>query len=263
MKRRKTGLLTALLAAVTLLFLVLPILIIFPLAFGSSEYLRFPPPGWTLRWMREILGSPEWVSSMLLSLRIAVMASVLAVCLGLATSFALVRGDFPLKRVIYAVILLPMIVPNIISAIAMFFFFSEIPTLPSTLSIVIGHTVLSIPITVIILASTLQGVDPQLENAALSMGADRLTAFRHVTLPLAVPGVVSAAIFAFLNSFDELLVAMFLAGTQTQTLPVRIWNSVMFQISPAIAAVSVLLIVVSVACLLAANFASARARARS
>jgi putative spermidine/putrescine transport system permease protein len=113
----------------------------------------------------------------------------------------------------------------------------------------IGHTVLALPVAVILLSATLQGVDQRLEQAALSLGASRFTAFRRITLPLVAPGVAAAAIFAFLSSFDELLVSMFLAGPGQETLPVKIWNSVLFQLDPSIAAVSALLVLLSVVAL--------------
>lgn len=259
----ETGWMTRLLAGLVLLFLLVPILIILPLAFSQSAYLRFPPEGLSLRWMKVVFNDSGWIASAWLSFRIAVLATVVAVGISLLTALALVRGRFRYKQVVYALILLPMIVPNIISAIAMFFFFSGLPMIGSTSAIVIGHAVLALPIAVIILSATLQSVDIGLENAALSLGAGRLTAFRRITLPLIAPGIASAGIFAFLSSFDELLVAMFMATGTAQTLPVRIWNSVLFQLDPTIAAVSALLILVSVLCLLAVNAMSVRSKSRT
>lgn len=258
MNDRKIGWFTIVMATLVLVFLAVPILIIFPLALSPSEYLRFPPDGVSLRWLTQVLTSDDWLASMWLSFRIALLSTVLSVVLALLSALALVRGRFRFKQAVYALILLPMIVPNIISAIAMFFFFAESVPLGSVASIAIGHAVIALPIAVIILSSTLQGVDSRLENAALSLGADRFTAFRRITLPLIAPGIASACIFAFLSSFDELLIAMFMAGSQAQTLPVRIWNSVLFQLDPTIAAVSALLVVVSVVALLAANLAMRR-----
>ncbi|MVA23863.1 ABC transporter permease [Agrobacterium vitis] len=263
MNARSIGLSTKIISFFVLLFLAIPILIIVPLALNSGNYLRFPPQSLSLRWMEEILGSAAWLDSAWTSFKIAFGATILSIVVSLLAAIALVRGRFAMKQAVYALILLPMIVPNIISAIAMFFFFSDMPQIPSSLAIVIGHTILAIPIATIILSATLQGVDGRLENAALSLGADRITAFRRVTLPLIAPGIASAFIFAFLSSFDELLIAMFMAGTSTQTLPVRIWNSVLFQIDPSIAAVSVMLILVSVVCLLLANILAARSKGRS
>ncbi len=256
----RTGRLTRMVAAGVLLFLALPILIIFPLAFNSANYLSFPPQGWSLRWFEQVMEDPGWRESIGLSLRIAVAATVFALALSLLAALALVRGRFRFKQAIYALILLPMIVPNIISAISMFFFFADKPGFGAFLSIAIGHSVLALPIATIMLSATLQGMDRRLEDAAMSLGASRLTAFRRITLPLIAPGIAAAGIFAFLSSFDELLVAMFLAGQGTQTLPVRIWNAVQFQLDPSIAAISALLVVLSVLCLLAVHLLAGRRR---
>ena len=180
-------------------------------------------------------------------------STAIAVVLSLLAAIALVREKIRFKQGVYALILLPMIVPNIISAIAMFFFFSDVKAFGSVASISIGHAILALPIATIIISSTLQGIDLWLENAAMSLGASRLVSFRRITLPLMAPGIASAFIFAFLNSFDELLIAMFMGDRSTQTLPVRIWSSVTFQLDPMIAAVSAILVLTSVAALLAAN----------
>ncbi|QRM33074.1 ABC transporter permease [Microvirga sp. VF16] len=260
MNARTLGWATKTIATIVLLFLAVPILIIVPLAFNSANYLRFPPEGLSFRWFDAVLSDTNWLDSAWISFQVAIGSTVLSVALSLLAAIALVRGRLPVKQAIYALILLPMIVPNIIAAIAMFFFFSEVPQVPSVLAIVIGHTVLAVPIATIILSSTLQGIDTRLENAALSLGASRVTAFRRITLPLITPGMASAFVFAFLSSFDELLIAMFMAATTAQTLPVRIWNSVLFQLDPTIAAVSVILIIVSVACLLLVNLVAGRSK---
>ena len=260
MNPRHTGWFTRLCAFFALAFLAVPILVIIPLAINSSDYLRFPPQGFSFRWFKTVLESSSWMGSAAVSVQIALWSTLLGVSLSLLASVALVRGQIRFKQAVYALILLPMIVPNIISAISMFFFFADIHLASGQVPIIIGHTVLAVPVAVIILCATLQGVDGRLENAALSLGADRLTAFRRITLPLIAPGIASAAIFAFLSSFDELVIALFMASPSTQTLPVRIWNSVLFQLDPTIAAISTLLI--PALCLVAANMLSARSRAR-
>lgn len=252
----KPGVFARLSAVMVLLFLAVPIVLIFPLALSSTEYLSFPPSGFSLQWVERVLSNDAWISSLWLSTKIALGATVVTVVISILTALALVRANFPGKQIIYALILLPMIVPAIISAVAMFFFFATLDFLSSTIAIIIGHVVISIPIAVIIISSTLQGMDTRLEWAAMSMGADRFTAFRRVTLPLAAPGIASACIFAFLSSFDELLIAMFVADSTVQTLPVRIWNSVLFQLDPTIAAVSALLVIMAILALLAVSVLS-------
>ncbi|CPR21666.1 ABC transporter permease [Brenneria goodwinii] len=250
----KPGLFSLTIAILVLLFLALPIIIIFPLAFSQTTYLTFPPSGFSLRWMERVLTNPDWLDSLWLSFRISVMSTLLAMVFSLLMALALVRYRFSGKKIIYVLILLPMIVPNIISALALFFFFSDIDVFNSISAIIIGHAIIALPVATIIISSTLQGIDSQLEYSAMSLGAGNFTVFRRITFPLAAPGIISAAIFSFLSSFDELLIALFMAGSNVQTLSVRIWNSVQFELDPTIAAVSVLLVLITIVFLLAANF---------
>jgi putative spermidine/putrescine transport system permease protein len=183
------------------------------------------------------------------STQVAALTMVFATVLGFLASLALVRGRFRGKGAIYAFLLSPMIVPTIITAIGLYFFFVRLKATGSILAMALGHTVLALPVVVIIMAAPLQGFDVRFEQAALSLGASRLTALRRVTLPLIMPGVLSAALFAFLTSFDELLIPLFLAGVEVQTLTVRVWNSLLLEVDPTIAAVSSFLIAVTTAVL--------------
>lgn len=239
-------------SVLVLLFLVLPIIIVFPLALNNADYLSFPPRGLSFRWFHQVLSDPGWLSSLALSAEVALAATLLALVMALLAALALVRGEFAGKRVVYALILMPMIVPGIITAIAVYFFFSSLG-LTGFPGMVLGHTALAIPVSTIIISASLQGFDLRLEQAALSLGASRLGALWHITLPMIAPGVAAAAIFAFLSSFDELLISLFLSSPQQQTLPVRIWNAVQFQLDPSIAAISGLLILISVAALAVGN----------
>lgn len=229
-----------------LMFLIVPITIILPISFSSAQYLTFPPPGLSLQWYQRFLGRPEWMASLWLSLRVAGMSTVFSVVLGVLASLGLVRGRFRGKAVIYGVILSPMIIPSVITALAAFFFFARLNMIGSPLAMALGHTVVSLPVVVIIVSATLQGFDQRLEQAAVILGAGPWQAFRRVTLPIISPGVISAGVFAFLLSFDELVISLFLADPVSITLPVRIWNSTILQIEPTIAAVSSFLIGVAV-----------------
>ncbi|PWC13447.1 ABC transporter permease [Brenneria corticis] len=254
MNTGRPGLFSLIMALLVLLFLALPIIIIFPLALSPSAYLTFPPGGFSLRWVEKVLTDSAWLDSLWLSFRIAIMSTLLAMLLSLLLALALVRYRFSGKKIIYVLVLLPLIVPNIIAALSLFFFFSSVDIFNSISAIIIGHTIISLPIATIIISSTLQGIDSQLEYSAMSLGAGNFTVFRRITFPLAAPGMISAAIFSFLSSFDELLIAMFMAGNEAQTLSVRIWNSVQFQLDPTIAAVSVLLVLITIITLLTANW---------
>jgi putative spermidine/putrescine transport system permease protein len=234
---------------VVLLFLIAPVVIILIVSFSGADYLRFPPPSLSLRWYERFFGIAAWRHAIWISTQVAVLTMVFATVLGFLASLALVRGRFRGKGAIYAFLLSPMIVPTIITAIGLYFFFVRLKATGSILAMALGHTVLALPVVVIIIAATLQGFDVRLEQAALSLGASRLTALRRVTLPLIMPGVLSAALFAFLTSFDELLIPLFLAGAEVQTLTVRVWNSLLLEVDPTIAAVSSFLIGVTTAVL--------------
>ena len=245
-------------AAAVLLFLIAPVVIIVIVSFSGAEYLSFPPPFLSLRWYRRFLGAASWRRSIGVSAQVALLTMVFATALGLMAALALVRGRFRGKGAIYAMLLSPMIVPTVITAIGLYFFFVRMKVTGSILAMALGHTVLALPVVVIIMAATLQGFDVRLEQAALSLGASRLTAFRRITLPLILPGLLSSALFAFLTSFDELLIPLFLSGVEVQTLTVRIWNSLVLEVDPTIAAVSSFLIGVTAAVLGASAFLRGR-----
>lgn len=230
------------LAAAVLVFLIAPVVIILIVSFSGADYLRFPPPSLSLRWYQRFVGVPGWRAAIEVSVRVAGLTMIFATALGILASLGLVRGRFRWKGAIYAFLLSPTIVPTIITAIALYFFFARFKATGSILAMALGHTVLALPVVVIIVSATLQGFDIRLEQAALSLGASRLLALRRITLPLIGPGILSAALFAFLTSFDELLIPLFLSGVKAQTLTVRIWNSLLLEVDPTIAAVSSFLI---------------------
>jgi len=261
-KGQRAGIWTAALRALAgsvLLFLIAPVVIILIVSFSGADYLRFPPPSLSFRWYQRFLGVATWRQAIGISTQVAGLTMIFATLLGLLAALALVRGRFRGKGVIYAFLLSPAIVPTIITAIGLYFFFARLKATGSILAMALGHTVLALPVVVIIMAATLQGFDIRLEQAALSLGASRFTALRRITLPLIVPGLLSAALFAFLTSFDELLIPLFLAGVDAQTLTVRVWNSLLLEVDPTIAAVSSFLIGVTAAVL----GVSALARGRS
>jgi len=239
----------AVVVTAVLVFLIAPMVIILIVSFSGADYLRFPPPSLSLRWYQRFFGIAAWRQAIWVSTQVALLTTMLATALGFLASLALVRGRFRGKGAIYAFLLSPTIVPTIITAIGLYFFFVRLKATGSILAMALGHTVLALPVVVIIMAATLQGFDVRFEQAALSLGASRLTALRRVTLPLIMPGVLSAALFAFLTSFDELLIPLFLSGVEVQTLTVRVWNSLLLEVDPTIAAVSSFLIAVTIAVL--------------
>jgi putative spermidine/putrescine transport system permease protein len=243
------------------LLLVVPIAIVVVLAFGDQGYMRFPPRSLSLRWFAAFFGDSRWQRALGSSLLIAAIACVVATVLGFFAAYALVRSEMRAKKLLLSFMLLPIIVPYVITAIAMYFVSAPLHLVGNVVWIGICHAVIALPIVLLILLSALQGVDLNLERAALSLGSSRFGVFTRIVIPLALPGIVSSALFAFLASFDELVISLFLAGVRSETLPVRIWNSLHLQVEPVIAAVSAFLIAVT-ALVLLLDGAIRQARAR-
>ncbi|RRI06489.1 ABC transporter permease [Mesorhizobium tamadayense] len=229
---------TALVAA----FLLLPVIFIVLLSFGSSRWLAFPPPGWTLKWYQELLADPAWIDAALTSARIAAMVAILAVVIGLLASFSLVRGEFRGRQLLRGLLLTPMVLPVVVFAIAIYAFFLRIGLAGTTTGFVIAHTILALPFAIIPIATALEGFDKSIEDAAIVCGASPLQARLRITLPSIRIGIFSAAIFSFLASWDEVVVAIFMASPTLQTLPVKIWGSLRADLSPVVAAASSLLV---------------------
>ncbi len=229
---------------VTLLCLLLlaPIVVVVVLAFSGPGYLQFPPRSYSLHWFVRFLGDPQWRQSLWYSMVIGAIACIVATVVGFLAAYAFVRGSFAAKKLLLSLLLLPIIVPAVITSIAMYFLSVRLSLVGNIVWIGICQAVIALPVVLLILLPTLQGVDVNLERAALSLGASPLRLFLQVVIPLAAPGLISAALFAFLTSFDELIIALFLTGVRVQTLPVRIWNSLHLEIEPTIAAVSAFLI---------------------
>ncbi len=227
------------------LVLILPVAIVVVLAFSGGTFLRFPPPSYSLRWFVAFFGNAAWRASLWSSIEVGVVACVIATVAGFLAAYALVRGSFPGKKLVLSLGLLPIIAPTIITSIALYYVSARLGLVGNVLWVGLCHAVIALPVVLLILLSTLQSVDPQLERAALSLGSGWVRTLWTVTVPIAAPGIVSAALFAFLASFDELVIALFLTNARTQTLPVRIWNSLQLEVEPTIAAVSAFLIAVT------------------
>ena len=227
------------------MLLMMPIVIVLALAFGDQTYMRFPPQSLSLRWFATFFGDPRRQRARGSSVLIATVACVIATSLGFFAAYAFVRSDMRGKKLLLSFMLLPLIIPHVITAIAMYFMAGPLKLVGNVFWIGLCHATIALPIVLMILLSSLQGVDVNLERAALSLGSSRIGVFTRVVLPLAFPGILSAALFAFLASFDELVISLFLAGVRSETLPVRIWNSLHLQIEPVIAAVSAFLIAVT------------------
>jgi len=226
-----------------LLFLAAPVVVVIPLAFSSADFLRFPPPSYSLRWFDNFFSRRDWMEAAVNSFKIGFLTAGLATVLGTAAAYGLVRGRIRRKEALYAFFISPMIVPNIVFALALYYLFSTLRMVGNMWSLVLGHTVLALPPVIIVLSASLQSVDYALEQAAMIHGARRLRAVFEVTLPLLLPGLITAALFAFLISFDDLLIALFLSGSRAVTLPKRMWDGVRLEIDPTVAAVALLVMV--------------------
>ena len=231
-------------------YLVFPITIIIPISFSPSEYLQFPPKGVSLQWYKAYLSSEEWIDSTIQSLKVAVLTMVFSTVLGTLASLGLVRGKFRGKKIIQIFIISPMIIPHIIIAIGLYFMFANWHLVGKTMGIVLGHLPLAIPFVVVTVSASLYGFNVSLEEAALTLGANRIKTFFLVTYPLIQPGILAGALFAFIISFDELIVALFLSGTRAVTLPKRMFDALRFEISPVIASISTILILLAIVVLI-------------
>ena len=248
-------------------FLITPILVVLPLSFNAQDFftftpemLRFDPEGYSLKHYRDFLTNNEWQRSFKNSLIIAPLATIISVSLGTLAAIGLSQSHVPGRRAIMAILISPMIVPLIISATGMFFFYSQIGNwMEGTLGlgknfvgyvkVILAHAVLGIPFVIITVTATLVGFDRSLTRAAANMGADPVTTFFKVQMPLILPGVISGGLFAFITSFDEVVVVLFVGSAGQKTLPWQMFTGLREQISPTILAVATILVVISVALL--------------
>ncbi len=258
------------------LFLIAPILVVIPLSFNVEPYftftekmLKLDPTGYSLRWYDLLLTfgmeNPEaprtaswwadawnnaaWIRAAKNSLIVGFFATILATLLGTVAALGLSRPEMPGRRVIMAILISPMIVPIIIVATGLFFFYSSIRIQDwgvPYLGLILAHATLGIPFVIITVTATLVGFDHSLTRAAANLGADPVTIFRRIQMPLILPGVISGALFAFVTSFDEVVVVLFVGGLDEQTIPRQMWNGIREQISPAILSVATILVAISI-----------------
>ncbi|KDE41192.1 Spermidine Putrescine ABC transporter permease component potC [Nitrincola lacisaponensis] len=233
-----------------LVFLMIPVLVIIPLSFSDSSFLTYPIQGFSLRWYEQIFSAGPWMDSLKNSLIVAPLATLLAMIFGTLAAVGLNRADFPGKGLILALLISPMVVPLVIVAVGMYFFFANLGLLNSYTGLVIAHAVLGVPFVVITVNATLQGFDYNQMRAGASLGASPLRVFFTVVLPQIIPGVASGGLFAFATSFDEVVVALFIASPTERTLPIQMFSGIRENISPAIAAMATILILMSVVLLL-------------
>ncbi|RUV26813.1 ABC transporter permease [Mesorhizobium sp. M5C.F.Ca.IN.020.32.2.1] len=232
-------------AVSVLLFLSLPILVVVPMSFSSASTLQFPPPGFSLRWYAAFFTDPRWMSDLWTSLKVALAASTLALLLGGSAAYGLVRGRFVGRLVVEANFILPIVVPSVITALALYLVFARIGLLGTLPALIIGHMVLGVPVVVLVMTVAFREFDVRLEQVAFTLGASTRVMLWRVLLPNVVPSIGAAWIFAFITSFDEVIVTIFVSGTY-ETVPKRMFNELVLQINPTITAIASLLIGISI-----------------
>jgi len=248
--------------ALLLVFLAAPSFFIVPVSFTTDAFIDWPPKWGSLKWYVAILEHPTWITAITRSLSVGFLTAALAMCLGAPAAFFLARTNFLGKTVAMAFILTPLILPRIIIAVALFYFYARLGLIGSPLGLILGHTVLALPYVVITVMAVLKNYDQSLDQAAASLGASPLRVLWHITVPLIRSGLIAAFLFAFVTSFDELTIALFVSAGVATTLPKQMWDDAILKVSPTLAAVSTLMLVFVTVIILTAEFFRRRAAKR-
>jgi len=236
-----------------LFFLIVPNFIVVPISFNESSLLSFPPEGFSLQWYGRYWELPGWVDATVTSFVVGILTAISAVMIGSFAAYGLVRGRIVGAKFLSSLLMLPIIIPSLVTAIALFNILSYLRLTGTLAGFVIGHTVIALPFVITIMTASLRSIDLSVEYAARNLGASRLKTIQRVTLPMAMPGLISSGLFAFLISFDELLISLFISSPTVATLPKKLWEGIRFEIEPTLAAVSTLLVMLSLLILAAAG----------
>jgi putative spermidine/putrescine transport system permease protein len=239
-------------------FLILPIFAVVPAAFNHQSFIRLPPTLWSLRWVDRFLADPQWFAALADSIRIGFFATLLSVVIGTAAALGLDRLTGRLRAFVMGLFVAPLIVPVVVLAVALYAVFRPFGLIGTTLGLVLAHAVVALPFVVINVGVSLKALDPRLTLAAEGLGASPWRRFRTITLPLILPGVASGAAFAFITSFDEVVLSVFLAGPQVKTLPVRMWEVIRLEYTPIVAVAATAMILMALALGLLARMAERR-----
>lgn len=250
-RRRRAERLLGWYVALVLAFLALPIVVVMPSAFSAGPNLGFPPQGLSLKWFKNVVDHPEFARALGVSLSVAVVATALSLGLGTLAAFALVRHHFPGRAALQLAFVAPLVFPAIVYGVAMLMVLSPLKLTRTALGLVLAHVIITLPYVLRTVSATLHGVDRRLEEAAQILGANPWRTFWNVTFPLVRPGLIAGATFSLIVSFDEFTVSLFLTGPGLMTLPLEIYHYTEFTIDPTIAAISTVLIVLSVATIMA------------
>jgi len=237
---------------IVLFLLIVPSLVVIPMSFSASQYLEFPPKEWSLRWYENYFfswkvenGFNDWMSATWTSVKVAILTIIVATPIGTMAAYGLVNGSSRLSKILFPIFISPMMVPIILVAIGLFYFFVQFKLVGSVFGLVLGHSLVAMPLVLIIVFSALKNYDMNQEKVARSLGASRFRAFREITLPQIKFSIVSASLIAFLTSFDEIIISLFVAGGDNSTITISMFLALRDQIDPTIAAISTILIIVS------------------
>jgi len=237
---------------ITLFLLIVPSLVVIPMSFSASQYLEFPPREWSLRWYENYFfswkvenGFNDWMAATWTSIKVAILTIFVAVPIGTMAAYGLVNSSARISKILLPIFISPMMVPIILVAIGLFYFFVQFKLVGSILGLVIGHSLVALPLVLIIVFSALKNYDMNQEKVARSLGAGRFRAFREITLPQIKFSIISASLIAFLTSFDEIIISLFVAGGDNSTITRSMFLALRDQIDPTIAAISTILIIIS------------------
>ncbi|GGJ93320.1 ABC transporter permease [Pseudomonas matsuisoli] len=242
---KPSRILFAALVALILAYLVIPVLIVIPMSFSEARFLQFPPKAYSLRWYEAFFSSIEWMSATKVSFIVAVATTVISLPIGIAAAYAINNSTLKIMRTLQLVLLLPMMVPIILIAAGVFFVYARVGMISTLLGLVFAHIMLALPYVIIAVLAGLRNFDMTQEMVARSLGMNRFRAFMAVTLPQIKPSVVSAALFAFITSLDETVVALFISGGSNETITKRMFTALRDEIDPTIAAISTMLVAIT------------------
>lgn len=243
----QTSLFVKIVAIAVIVFLFIPSLVVIPMSFSDSREIMFPPKEFSFRLYREFFAGPEWVAATIESTIVAISAMILSVVTGVPVAYAIMRSRLKVMRVIRGLVMMPILVPSIVLGLGLYLYFARIGISGTTFSIVLGHAVHILPFVVIVTTAGLRQVDAKIEIAAQVLGASGIRTFFSVVVPMILPSILAASLFAFLISFDEVVIAWFLTSPRSMTLPIKMYSSIQWEVSPVLAAISTMLTVLSLA----------------
>ena len=237
-----------------LFFLVAPVFVVIPLSFNAEPYFSFPMPGFSTQWYEELFTTQRWQDVTRTSFVVATSTMVLATILGTLAALGLTMANFPMKALIFGLLISPMMVPHLITGVGMFFLYAWADLVYTMPGLILAHTVLALPFVVLIVTATLATFNINLMRAGASLGANPVTVFFKITLPAILPGVLGGAVLAFVASFDELIIALLISGSDYLTIPRQMWSGVREELNPVITAAATVLVSFSILLMGTAEF---------